>query len=57
MAVFGGLANETLLQIIMETSADDIAALASCCKHLHSLAQDRLAFHREKRAEADDVVV
>lgn len=57
MPIFGGLANETLLQIIKETSADDIAALASCCKQLHFLAQERLAFHRQKRAEADDIIV
>ena len=57
MSIFGGLANEILLQIIKETSADDIAALASCCKHLHFLAKGRLAFHRKKRATADDIVV
>lgn len=57
MPNFGRLANETLLQIINETSADDIAALASCCKHLHFLAQGRLAYHREKRATIGDVVV
>ena len=57
MPFLGGLANETLLQIIKETSAGDIAALASCCKQLHLLAQGRLAYHREKRATIEDVVV
>ena len=57
MTVFGGLANEVLLQIIKLTSAGDIASLASCCKHLNFLAQERLAFHRQKRAEAEDIVV
>ena len=57
MAVFGVLANETLIQIIKETSAGDIASLASCCKHLNFLAQGRLAFHRQKRAKAEEIVV
>ena len=57
MSIFAELPNEILLQIIKETSADDIAALASCCKHLHFLAQGRLDYHRKKRAEAEDIVV
>ncbi len=57
MPFFGGLANETILQIINETSAGDISSLASCCKHLNFLAQGRLAFHRQKREEAEEIVV
>ena len=57
MPLFGGLANETLFQIIKEISPDDIIALASCCKHLYVLSQDLLAYHQEKRVNADDVVV
>lgn len=57
MPTFGALANETILQIIMETSADDITALASCCKHLHLLAQKRLNYLREKSAEFGEITV
>lgn len=57
MATFGGLPNETLLQIIKETSADDFAALASCCWKFHSLAQGRSAYLKEKRAAVEDLVV
>lgn len=57
MTTFGELPNETLLQIIKETSAGDVAALASCCKNLHLLAQGRLAYHREKRRAVEDLVV
>lgn len=57
MPLIGELANETLLQIIKEASASDIAALASCCKQFNLLAQGRLAYHREKRATMEDVVV
>lgn len=57
MPIFGGVANEIILRIITETSADDIVSLASCCRHLNSLAQERLEFHAEKRANAQDIVV
>lgn len=57
MTILKRLPNEMLIHIIKETSAGDIASLASCCKHLHTLAQDRLGFHKRKRAEAEDVVV
>ena len=57
MPLFGGLANETLFQIIKEISPDDIIALASCCRHLYVLSQELLAYHQEKRVNADDVVV
>ncbi len=57
MPFFGGLANETILQIINATSAGDISSLASCCKHFNFLAQGRLAFHRQKRAEAEEILV
>ena len=52
-----GLANEMLTQVIHETSAGDIASLASCCKHLHALAQARLAFHKKQRAESGKIIV
>ena len=56
MSLFEGVANEIIIGIIKETSAGDIVSLASCCKHFSALAQDRLAFHREKRATAPDIV-
>ncbi|CAF9934816.1 hypothetical protein IMSHALPRED_009846 [Imshaugia aleurites] len=57
MRLFEGLPNEIVLHIIKETSPDDFPALASCCKHLHFLSQERLAYHKAKRHNADDVVV
>ena len=57
MSLFDGVANEIIIHIIEVTSAGDIVSLASCCKHFSTLAQDRLAFHRKKRVEAEDVVV
>ena len=46
---------ETLLTIIEGTSAGDIGSLASCCLTLHCLSQETLNFHKEKRAEAEEV--
>ncbi|KAM0802369.1 hypothetical protein BDR22DRAFT_819900 [Usnea florida] len=57
MSRFDGVANEIIIRIIEETSAGDIVSLASCCKHFSALAQDRLAFHRRKRAIAPEVVI
>ena len=45
------------MRIMEVTSAGDIVSLASCSKHFSALAQNRLAFHRQKRAEAEDIVV
>ena len=56
MSRFDGVANEIIIRIIEMTSAGDIVSLASCCKHFSALAQDRLAFHRKKRAEAEIIV-
>ena len=57
MSLFKGIANEIIIRIMEVTSAGDIVSLASCCKHFSALAQDRLTFHRERRAEAEDVAV
>ena len=57
MPDFVGLPNEILLQIINDTSAADITSLASCCMHVHLLARGKIAFFREKRAQAEDIVV
>ena len=46
---------EMLLTIIEKTSAGDIGSLASCCWTLHRLSQDRLDFHKNKRAEAKKI--
>ena len=56
MSLFDGVANEIIIRIMGLTSAGDIVSLASCCKHFSALAQDRLAFHRNERANAPDVV-
>ena len=57
MSRFDGVANEIIIRIMEVTSAGDIVSLASCCKHFSALAQDRLTFHREKRAIAPEVVI
>ena len=49
------LPDEMLLTIIEGTSAGDIGSLASCCLRLHFLSQERLNFHKEKRAEAKEI--
>ena len=57
MPPFDRVANEIIIRIMEVTSAGDIVSLASCCKHFSDLAQNCLAFHRKKRAEAEDIVI
>lgn len=44
-----------LLTVIEKTSAGDISSLASCCRKMHYLSQERLKFHKKKRAETKEV--
>ena len=55
MTRFRDLPDHMLLAIIETTSAGDISSLASCCHGLHYLSQERLKFHRDKRAEAQEI--
>ena len=55
MARLLDLSNDILLTIIEITSAGDIGSLASCCPKLHHLSQKKLQFHKQKRAEAEEI--
>ena len=55
MSRFSDLIDDVLLIIIKKTSAGDISSLASCCRGLHYLSQERLNFHKERRAKAKEI--
>lgn len=55
MSKFLAQPTEMLLKVIEQIPASDISSLASCCRTMHELSQDRLKFHKNKRAETEEI--